>query len=77
MIGRADSGSGAPRVEQDKDKIKIEFTVHRMRGFVRKARPKYYEVWNEDGVAIAKSPQLGPNDLISSPDLPDDTFSFT
>ncbi len=65
-------------VEQDHDKLKIEFTEHRIQEFVHAVRPQYYEVWNKDGVVIARSSDvLGANDLISNPDIPDDTFAFT
>jgi hypothetical protein len=62
-------------IELEHDRVKIEFTEHRLQAFVRKVRPEYYEVWNADGLVIAQSPYLVESDLISGPDITDDTAS--
>jgi len=50
-------------VEQDGDRVDIEFQKHPMQEFARGMRPEYYQVWHADGTVLARSRQLGKDDL--------------
>jgi len=46
-------------IKQRGEELEIEFADHPMQEFARKVRPEYYEVWDEDGTAVARSRRLG------------------
>src|SRR5262249_30569042 len=54
-------------VEQDHDRLRIEFADHRLHEFVRNHNPEYYEVWDEQGKVVSKSPHLHNLDLLNLP----------
>jgi two-component system, OmpR family, heavy metal sensor histidine kinase CusS len=67
----------AKLVEQDHDKLRIEFAEHHLHEFVRDVLPEYYEVWDEKGVPISRSPHLASHDLLDDPNISGDiTFRF-
>ena len=57
----------AKLVEQDHDKLRIEFVEHQLHEFVRDQAREYYEVWDANGRVIARSPHLGKYDLLDDP----------
>jgi heavy metal sensor kinase len=54
----------AASVEQDGNQIELEFDVQQMPEFQKTDRPTYYQLWRPDGTIAAKSPLLGPNELL-------------
>ncbi|MFY9255257.1 MAG: ATP-binding protein [Fuerstiella sp.] len=50
-------------VEQQDDQVAVEFQQHPMQEFARSIRPEYYQLWHEDGTVLARSRQLGDNNL--------------
>ncbi len=68
----------AKLVEQDHDKLRIEFVEHQLHEFVRDQAREYYEVWDAKGRVIARSPHLGKYDLLDDPkQMADETvFAF-
>ncbi len=51
-------------VEQDGDRINLEFQQHPMQEFARGVRPEYYQVWHEDGTILARSRRLQDDNLL-------------
>jgi two-component system heavy metal sensor histidine kinase CusS len=45
-------------VEQQGDRIEIEFQRHPMQEYARAIRPEYYQVWHEDGSVLSRSRRL-------------------
>ncbi len=53
----------AAMIEQDGDRVDIEFAEHPLPEFARSVRPEYYEVWRGEGTVLAKSRRLEGADL--------------
>jgi len=63
----------AASVEYDNDKIELELDVQMMPEFQRQERAAYYQLWQNDGTVVAKSPSLGTDNLLrfeSAQDVP-------
>lgn len=54
----------AASVEIDSNEIEFEFDVQQMPEFLNKDNPTHYQLWDANGVVIAKSPLLGTGDLL-------------
>jgi signal transduction histidine kinase len=53
----------AALIEQDADKVEIEFAEHPLQEFERADRPEYFQVWADDGRVLARSRRLEEHDL--------------
>jgi two-component system, OmpR family, heavy metal sensor histidine kinase CusS len=53
----------AGMVEQDGNKLSFEFQPQQMPDFLSDSRERFFEVWRDDGSALARSPSLGNHDL--------------
>jgi len=53
----------ATMIEQDGERIDLEFKEHLLQEFARSVRPEYYQVWREDGTVLARSRRLVNADL--------------
>jgi hypothetical protein len=54
----------AASVELDGDEIELEFEVQKMPEFLNAEHPTHYQLWDENGTVIAKSPLLETENLI-------------
>ena len=54
----------AASVELDGDEIELEFEVQKMPEFLNSEHPTHYQLWDENGTVIAKSPLLGTENLL-------------
>ncbi len=54
----------AASVERDGDEVELEFEVQQMPEFHNAEHPTYYQLWMDDGEALARSPLLGMDDLV-------------
>ncbi len=53
-----------PGGQQDENnEVDIEFDVQMMPEFQREKHPSYFQIWRQDGTAVARSPSLGQSDL--------------
>jgi two-component system sensor histidine kinase QseC len=53
----------AGQIEQKGQKLKFEYDDLKMPEFERKDNPEYFEIWQDDGKVLARSPSLGTADL--------------
>ena len=53
----------AASVELDGNDVELEFEVQQMPEFQDEERPTHYQFWDANGTIVAKSPQLGMQDL--------------
>jgi signal transduction histidine kinase len=51
-------------IEQDGEQIKLEIDEHEMPEFFRTGRPDYFQLWQEDGKTVERSPSLQGTDLV-------------
>ncbi|MEK6674538.1 MAG: ATP-binding protein [Planctomycetota bacterium] len=56
----------AALIEQDGDRIELEFTEADMAEFTRSDRPQYFQVWLRDGTVVERSHSLGQANLLSA-----------
>jgi len=56
----------AASIEQDGNDIEIEFEIQKMPEFHYPEHPIFYQLWDANGVELAKSPSLTNNDLVFS-----------
>lgn len=61
--------------EQDNQKIKLELDPGELPDFSNGKRPSYFEIWEQNGIAVVKSTSLGRQDL-SRPDAAAGRHSF-
>jgi heavy metal sensor kinase len=54
----------AASVEQDGNQIELEFDVQQMPEFQRCINPTFYQLWQQDGTVVVRSPSLGTDDLL-------------
>ena len=61
----------AASIEQDGEDIEVEFEVQKMPEFHNSEHPTFYQLWDANGVVLARSPSLASDDLIRFSSLVD------